>query len=234
MQGGSGLVQGIRFSNIQVSEVQTPIIIDQFYCDKTTCRNQTSAVAVSGVQYENIRGTFTIKPAHFACSDNSPCSDITLTGIQLKPVIVPQYHLYNPFCWQAFGVLYTPTVPPIACLQIGKPAGNSVLSDGDLCWKAEALWEGAEVLKCLNRDNTVCVHQTSVKAVVVILPTPLHNAVYCAYMQLLSGIRIWLPWHVPTRLLIGNIGSRWYSIDSVCPVFPVMYHASYEMLQGKT
>jgi hypothetical protein len=24
-------------------------------------------------------------------------------------------------------------------LQIGKPAGNSVLSDGDLCWKAEAL-----------------------------------------------------------------------------------------------
>jgi len=133
MQGGSGLVQGIRFSNIQVSEVQTPIIIDQFYCDKTTCRNQTSAVAVSGVQYENIRGTFTIKPAHFACSDNSPCSDITLTGIQLKPVIVPQYHLYNPFCWQAFGVLYTPTVPPIACLQIGKPAGNSVLSDGDLC-----------------------------------------------------------------------------------------------------
>ncbi|RLN00071.1 polygalacturonase [Panicum miliaceum] len=132
-QGGSGLVQGIRFSNIQVSEVQTPIIIDQFYCDKTTCRNQTSAVAVSGVQYENIRGTFTIKPAHFACSDNSPCSDITLTGIQLKPMTVPQYHLYNPFCWQAFGMLYTPTVPPISCLQIGKPAGNSVLSDGDLC-----------------------------------------------------------------------------------------------------
>jgi len=132
-QGGSGLVQGIRFSNIQVSEVQTPIIIDQFYCDKTTCRNQTSAVAVSGVQYENIRGTFTIKPAHFACSDSSPCSEITLTGIQLKPLLVPQYHLYNPFCWQAFGELYTPTVPPISCLQIGKPAGNSVLSDGDLC-----------------------------------------------------------------------------------------------------
>ncbi|CAN6341141.1 unnamed protein product [Urochloa humidicola] len=132
-QGGSGLVQGIRFSNIQVSEVQTPIIIDQFYCDKTTCRNQTSAVAVTGVQYENIRGTFTIKPAHFACSDNSPCSEITLTGIQLKPLIVPQFHIYNPFCWQAFGQMYTPTVPPIPCLQIGKPAGNSVLSDGDLC-----------------------------------------------------------------------------------------------------
>ncbi|XP_062180882.1 polygalacturonase At1g48100-like isoform X1 [Phragmites australis] len=132
-QGGSGLVQGIRFSNIHVSEVQTPIIIDQFYCDKTTCINQTSAVAVSGVQYENIRGTFTIKPAHFACSDSSPCSEIALTGIQLKPLMLPQYHLYNPFCWQAFGELYTPTVPPIPCLQIGKPAGNSVLSDRDRC-----------------------------------------------------------------------------------------------------
>ncbi|KAL6618714.1 hypothetical protein ACP70R_033853 [Stipagrostis hirtigluma subsp. patula] len=132
-QGGSGLVQGIRFSNIQVSEVRTPIIIDQFYCDKATCRNQTSAVAVSGVQYENIRGTFTIKPAHFACSDSYPCSEITLTGIQLKPLIVPQYHLYSPFCWQAFGELYTPTIPPIPCLQIGKPAGNNVLSDHDLC-----------------------------------------------------------------------------------------------------
>ncbi|GJM89844.1 hypothetical protein PR202_ga06066 [Eleusine coracana subsp. coracana] len=132
-QGGSGLVRGIRFSNIQVSEVQTPIMIDQFYCDKMSCRNQTSAVAVSGVQYENIRGTFTIKPAHFACSDASPCSDISLTGIQLKPLIIPQYHLYNPFCWQAFGELFTPTIPPISCLQMGKPAGNSVLSDGDVC-----------------------------------------------------------------------------------------------------
>lgn len=132
-QGGSGLVQGIRFSNIQMSEVQTPIMIDQFYCDKTTCTNQTSAVAVSGVQYENIRGSFTIKPAHFACSDSSPCSEITLSGIQLRPLVVPQYRTCSPFCWQAFGELYTPTVPPIPCLQVGKPAGNRVLSDHDLC-----------------------------------------------------------------------------------------------------
>jgi hypothetical protein len=132
-QGGVGSVQDIRFSNIQVSEVQTPIIIDQFYCDRSTCRNQTSAVAVSGVQYENIRGTFTIKPVHFACSDSLPCSGISLTGVQLRPVQVPHYHLNNPFCWQAFGELYTPTVPPIACLQIGKPAGNNLQSYDDIC-----------------------------------------------------------------------------------------------------
>nr|CAB3477720.1 unnamed protein product [Digitaria exilis] len=131
--GGVGLVQDIRFSNIQVSEVQTPIVIDQFYCDKSSCRNQTSAVGVSEVQYENIRGTFTIKPVHFACSDSIPCSGISLTGVQLRPVQVPHYHLNNPFCWQAFGELYTPTVPPIACLQIGKPAGNNLQSYNDIC-----------------------------------------------------------------------------------------------------
>jgi hypothetical protein len=136
LQGGSGLVQGVRFSNIQVTEVQTPIMIDQFYCDRATCRNQTSAVAVSGVQYEDVRGTFTVRPAHLACSDSSPCSGITLAGIQLQPLPLPQHRRlsYDPFCWQAFGELYTPTVPPIPCLQIGRPAaGNSVLSDGDLC-----------------------------------------------------------------------------------------------------
>ncbi|CAM0953594.1 unnamed protein product [Alopecurus aequalis] len=129
-QGGSGLVQNIRFSNIQMSEVQTPIMIDQFYCDKKACSNQTSAVAVSGVQYENIRGTFTVKPAHFACSDSAPCSEITLTGIQLKLVVEPQYHTSSAFCWQAFGELYTPAVPPIPCLQAGEPAE---LPDHDLC-----------------------------------------------------------------------------------------------------
>lgn len=134
LQGGLGLVQDVRFSNIQVSEVQTPIIIDQFYCDERTCSNQTSAVAVSGVQYENIRGTFTIKPVHFACSDSSPCSGITLTGVQLRPVQIPHYRLNDPFCWQAFGELYTPTVPPIACLHLGKPAGNNLQSYHDLCW----------------------------------------------------------------------------------------------------
>jgi hypothetical protein len=134
LQGGVGLVQDIRFSNIQVSEVRTPIMIDQFYCDKRNCRNQTSAVAVSGVQYENIRGTFTVKPVHFACSDSLPCSGISLTGVQLRPVQIPHYHLDNPYCWQAFGELYTPSVPPIACLHVGKPAGNYLQTYHDMCW----------------------------------------------------------------------------------------------------
>ncbi|KAK9276275.1 hypothetical protein L1049_005806 [Liquidambar formosana] len=131
-QGGSGSVKGVLFSNIQVSEVQLPIVIDQFYCDKSQCKNQTTAVALSGITYEKIRGTYTVKPVHFACSDSLPCMDVTLTAIELKP-LQESYHLYDPFCWQTFGELSTPTVPPIDCLQLGKPSSNRIQSDHELC-----------------------------------------------------------------------------------------------------
>lgn len=132
LQGGSGSVQGVLFSNIQVSEVEFPIVIDQYYCDKSKCSNQTSAVALSGINYERIRGTYTVKPVHFACSDSLPCVDVSLTSIQLKPM-QEKYHMYDPFCWQTFGELRTPTMPPIGCLQIGKPSSNRIQSDHDLC-----------------------------------------------------------------------------------------------------
>ncbi|KAK6116522.1 hypothetical protein DH2020_049727 [Rehmannia glutinosa] len=131
-QGGSGSVQGVQFSNIQVSQVQLPIVIDQYYCDKSSCKNQTSAVALSGINYENIRGTYTVKPVHFACSDNMPCTDVTLTNIQLVPQ-QERYRMYDPFCWQTFGQLYSPTVPPVACLLVGKPASNKIQGDSDSC-----------------------------------------------------------------------------------------------------
>ncbi|KDP26605.1 hypothetical protein JCGZ_17763 [Jatropha curcas] len=131
-QGGSGSVQGVLFSNIQLSEVELPIVIDQFYCDKSTCKNQTSAVALSGINYEKIRGTYTVKPVHFACSDALPCIDVSLTTIELKP-LQEHYHMYDPFCWQTFGELNTPTTPPIDCLQIGKPPNNRPQSDHDAC-----------------------------------------------------------------------------------------------------
>ncbi|KAL9680645.1 hypothetical protein QQ045_018530 [Rhodiola kirilowii] len=115
-----------------MSEVQLPIVIDQFYCDKRICKNQTTAVSLSGITYERIRGTYTVKPVHFACSDNLPCVDVSLTSIQLKPV-QERYHMYDPFCWHAYGQLNTPTLPPIDCLQLGKPSSNRIQSDHDVC-----------------------------------------------------------------------------------------------------
>jgi polygalacturonase len=123
LQGGSGSVQGIMFSNIQVSEVETPIMIDQFYCDGSKCSNKTSAVAVSGIDYVNIRGSFTVKPVHFACSDSIPCTGVSLATIQLQAA-AQETHSYDPrpFCWKAYGELKTTTVPPIDCLEIAKPS----------------------------------------------------------------------------------------------------------------
>ncbi|KAF8010968.1 hypothetical protein BT93_J1564 [Corymbia citriodora subsp. variegata] len=117
-QGASGSANNIMFSNIQVSEVETPIVIDQYYCDKEKCKNQTSAVAVSGITYANIRGTYTVRPVYFACSKSLPCTGISLATIQLKPHQT-SHHLYGPFCWEAYGELKTSTVPPIDCLQKG-------------------------------------------------------------------------------------------------------------------
>ncbi|GLJ40543.1 hypothetical protein SUGI_0836420 [Cryptomeria japonica] len=130
-QGGVGSVKGVSFSNIEVSNVRVPIVIDQFYCDKRLCRNQTAAVAIAGVKYEKIRGTYVTKAAHLACSDNVPCTDVTLTGIELEPVAKI---LQQPFCWKTYGETETPTIPPIYCLHSGNPFKNGrVQSHRDSC-----------------------------------------------------------------------------------------------------
>lgn len=123
LQGGSGSVQGVMFANIQVSEVQHPIIIDQFYCDGGKCSNHTSAVGISAVSFQNITGTYTKSPVHFACSDTMPCTGVTLTTIELTAKQETE-----PFCWQTYGKLQTETIPPVNCLK----AGNK--SKYDRCW----------------------------------------------------------------------------------------------------
>ncbi|RDY08245.1 Polygalacturonase [Mucuna pruriens] len=125
-QGGSGSVQNIMFSNIQVSGVETPISIDQYYCDGGKCRNESSAVAVSGINYVNVKGTYTKEPIYFACSDSLPCTGITLDTIQLESAQETQN---VPFCWEAYGELKTKTVPPVQCLQRGNPSKAGVDSN---------------------------------------------------------------------------------------------------------
>ncbi|XP_065876380.1 polygalacturonase At1g48100 [Euphorbia lathyris] len=83
-QGGVGIVKNVTFSNIEVTDVMYPIIIDQFYCDKHKCNNQTEAVAITGVKYDQIIGSYTKQPIHLACSKNVPCVEVDLINIQLK------------------------------------------------------------------------------------------------------------------------------------------------------
>ncbi|XP_042466890.1 polygalacturonase At1g48100-like [Zingiber officinale] len=115
-QGGSGYAKGFRFSNIKVSQVMTPIVIDQFYCEQTKCKNQTSAVALSDITYDGVVGTYTVQPVRLACSDSKPCSGIHLSGIQLQGA-QQRGKVLDPFCWKAFGDIKGPTEPPIHCLQ---------------------------------------------------------------------------------------------------------------------
>ncbi|KAI7724795.1 hypothetical protein M8C21_031220 [Ambrosia artemisiifolia] len=85
-QGGSGYVRAVRYKNVQMHNVSNPIIIDQFYCDSPkSCQNQTSAVEISQIIYENISGTSKSPNAmKFACSDTVPCTNIVLNNINLK------------------------------------------------------------------------------------------------------------------------------------------------------
>uniref|UniRef100_A0A7N2QZR9 Polygalacturonase n=1 Tax=Quercus lobata TaxID=97700 RepID=A0A7N2QZR9_QUELO len=135
-RGGYGSVQGITFSNIRVYEVEIPIMIDQFYCasDKSKCRNDTSAVAVSGINYVNIWGTYTVKPLHFACSNSLPCTGLSLANIELTPLPSYNFELCGSFCWKAYGTLRTRTVPPIDCLMPSKLSSTRVQSYGNSCW----------------------------------------------------------------------------------------------------
>ncbi|XP_021901950.1 polygalacturonase At1g48100-like [Carica papaya] len=123
-QGGSGAVSGVTFSNIHMENVRNPIIIDQFYCLTKGCANKTSAVLVSDIQYESIKGTYDIRspPMHFGCSDSVPCTNLTLSDIELMPA--QGDIMLDPFCWNAYGDLQTLTIPPVSCLMEGTPSSS--------------------------------------------------------------------------------------------------------------
>lgn len=104
-----------------MENVRNCIIIDQYYCLSKACRNETSAVYVTDVSYKNIKGTYDVRspPIHFACSDTVACTNITMSEVELLP---EEGELVDdPFCWNAYGIQETLTIPPIDCLQDGEP-----------------------------------------------------------------------------------------------------------------
>ncbi|KAM7277527.1 hypothetical protein ACFE04_004661 [Oxalis oulophora] len=120
-QGGSGSVTKITFKNIYMDTVRNPIIIDQYYCLTKDCVNQTSAVSVNDILYRNIKGTYDTRslPIHFGCSDSVPCTNLTLSEVELLPA--KGRVVGNPFCWNAYGNTQTVTIPPVYCLMGGYP-----------------------------------------------------------------------------------------------------------------
>ncbi|KAL0006379.1 hypothetical protein SO802_013940 [Lithocarpus litseifolius] len=120
-QGGLGSVSKVTFHNIYMDTVRNPIIIDQFYCLSKNCPNQTSAVSISDILYSNIKGTYDVRspPMRFSCSDSLPCTNLTLSEVELLPIKAQV--VSNPFCWNAYGTMQTLTIPPVFCLLEGIP-----------------------------------------------------------------------------------------------------------------
>ncbi|URD84394.1 hypothetical protein MUK42_02293 [Musa troglodytarum] len=118
-QGGSGSVSWVSFENIRMDTVRNPIIINQYYCLTKVCKNQTSAVYVSDVSYAGIKGSYDTRspPIHFGCSDAIPCTNITLTDVELLPAQGDA--IADPFCWNVYGESQTLTIPPVSCLLQG-------------------------------------------------------------------------------------------------------------------
>ncbi|XP_076946807.1 polygalacturonase At1g48100-like [Bidens hawaiensis] len=112
-QGGIGLVKNITFSNIQVTNVNSPIVINQYYCDKSLCKNETGSVAIKEVKFDKITGSYSTQPIYLACSDDIPCTEIDLSGIQLKPSRRPLEgsHVQQALCYNSYGSSNDQLVP---------------------------------------------------------------------------------------------------------------------------
>ncbi|KAL0372366.1 UNVERIFIED_CONTAM: Polygalacturonase [Sesamum calycinum] len=129
-------VKNVTFSNIQVSDVKVPITIDQYYCDKNVCKNQTGAVAISGVTFNQIIGTYAVQPIHLACSNSIPCTDVDLISIRLEPS--SQYRGFQQaLCWNSYGKSLGPLAPASMdyCVRSGSDFVKRIARSHDAsCW----------------------------------------------------------------------------------------------------
>ncbi|XP_034691197.1 polygalacturonase At1g48100-like isoform X1 [Vitis riparia] len=120
-QGGVGSVKSVIFSDIKVSNVKVPIMIDQFYCEGGTCRNKTDAVSLTNITYNQINGTYATQAIHLACSDSIPCTNISMGNVLLTPSTTTK-GLMQDLCWNSYGKSLATVFPPsLNCLETGNP-----------------------------------------------------------------------------------------------------------------
>ncbi|KAH7557451.1 hypothetical protein JRO89_XS11G0158600 [Xanthoceras sorbifolium] len=121
-QGGKGYAKNMMFENIVSNGAKYPIIIDQYYCDHTHCKNQTSAVHISNITYKNIEGTSEKQIAvKLACSISTPCKNIIMENIDLKPASHGEANKFNEtssYCLNVRGRSNRHVYPKVPCLYI--------------------------------------------------------------------------------------------------------------------
>ncbi|CAK8563716.1 unnamed protein product [Lathyrus sativus] len=75
----------ISFSNINMTNVQNPIIIDQEYECHPNCQKKPSLVRIADIHFANVRGTTATPIAvDLRCSQLYPCMGVTFRDIDLK------------------------------------------------------------------------------------------------------------------------------------------------------
>ncbi|ORY98602.1 pectin lyase fold/virulence factor [Syncephalastrum racemosum] len=90
--GGAGLVSNITFEQMTVTDAENPIVITTHYCDGNQmdyCNGDDSrSLTIKDITFKDISGSVDPdagKPIiSLNCSTNTPCSDITLTNIDVK------------------------------------------------------------------------------------------------------------------------------------------------------
>ncbi|PPD85282.1 hypothetical protein GOBAR_DD17782 [Gossypium barbadense] len=73
-----GICSNIHFEDITVTNVSSPIIIDQKYCPWNKCKiNEESKVKLSNISFKNIHGTSALPEAvKIICSATLPCENV--------------------------------------------------------------------------------------------------------------------------------------------------------------
>ncbi|KAL4386074.1 hypothetical protein GQ457_09G006760 [Hibiscus cannabinus] len=115
-QGGHGHARNITFKHITSHASTHPIVIDQYYCPHKHCKNQTSAVEISNVRYEDIKGTSGRRIAvQLSCSESTPCTNIIMKDISLRNK--DQNDDTSSTCFNAHGFTNSRVEPNVPCLQ---------------------------------------------------------------------------------------------------------------------
>ncbi|CAJ1972405.1 unnamed protein product [Sphenostylis stenocarpa] len=82
---GQITVTNMRFEDINMDNVQNPVIIDQEYCPWNQCSKQNpSKIRISNVSIKNIKGTSATKEGlTLMCSRGVPCQNVQISDVQL-------------------------------------------------------------------------------------------------------------------------------------------------------
>ncbi|EIE81307.1 hypothetical protein G6F46_000475 [Rhizopus delemar] len=88
--GGKGIVEDINYNDIILQNVDNPILVTTHYCDPNVIEycngNDDNSLNISSIHFKDITGTASAlgNPiVNVNCSIESPCSDITFSGIDI-------------------------------------------------------------------------------------------------------------------------------------------------------